>query len=827
MKSAAHPRLSNKNLEEKLETLKYTKLVRNLKGFFNKKKKIIFKKKNENDIPESEFFKKMKEMMVLCLKKEDAIKYFKKDRLFRAEIETRSVADYLTQDKKNIFLNNIRKISKGKLYNLIQNLNIEYYKKKDFIFQYKESLNKFYIILEGTISLYLPYFIKKNMAVKEFLSYFFYIKSNFPKSFVRVEKKNEYLFDGIYQLKINEYKPNCFSEVEENQKQDFYIEEYQNVYNIHEGHQVNQISLLYNLLQNFNGYAKTDVYLLSLNKSDFMHILRICLEEDLSKEFGKLRRYCYIFNSWNNYSLAQIMNYYIPFKTMNEEYLYKQKDESDCFYIIQDGIFEVYCELSPAEFTHYKNYILKKNKNVIEWIKEQKEKKMKLSVEKIIDYINWKIKKEEYPEEKETIDKNNIYIQKTLLNRTEENDDNLINLKVNEEILKEKNKKAKIKLFTLQKNDYIGLGDSIELKSRFYTVQCISKRGVLNKIRILDFIVFISSNHGLNLENVLDYVKERKNKIIERIHINLNRELDNSKRTINNAYSIAFSSYEKRKKFAIKIKTDNIFYINYMNKLNKNKNKNLIQKIKQLNELNHNNAKTNAFIKYKDINIPRKKSAGIRRYYLLNQFMNIEKPKTAIQRLKWNFYDENDKSKTKLSESNKNEKNRRKVQNNISSFILTTSNTDRRSKIISNNRTKRINNIYYLKNNTFSNSKKNLKKQFPQYNLTTTTLYSKNYDLIKNKDSSFNSKYEKEILNMTGIYNTKREKSKKKKATNSTKQDKRPRHILNNFKLSYHSMNKKKENLPIVALLSITNISEGLQLKNNACKNIASAKQYK
>ena len=143
-------------------------------------------------------------MMILGLRKEDVIKYFKKDKFLRAEIETRTVADYLSLDKKNIFFNNIRKISKGKLYTLVRNLTLEFHKKDDLIFLYKEPMNKFCIILEGTISLFLPYFTKKLITIKEFLNYFFYTKKNFPKSFVRVEKKNENLFDGIPQLKINE-----------------------------------------------------------------------------------------------------------------------------------------------------------------------------------------------------------------------------------------------------------------------------------------------------------------------------------------------------------------------------------------------------------------------------------------------------------------------------------------------------------------------------------------------------------------------------------------------------------------------------------------------
>ena len=816
--------ISKRKLEQNAKTTKFTKLVRNLRGFFKKRKKIISKKKNENDISESDYFKTLKDMMIKGLNKEHVIKYFKKDRLLRAEIETRAVAEYLLLDKENIFLNNIGKISKGKLYSLIQCLNIEYYKKDDLIFQYKEPLNKFYIIFEGTISLFLPYFVKKYMSVKDFLNYFFYTKKYFPKSFIRVEKKNEYLFDGIYQLKLNEYDINCISETEENKKQDFYIEEYQNVYNINKGNQVNQISILYNLVQNFNGYSKTNVYLLSLNKSDFMNILRNCLEDDFSKEFGTLRKYSYIFNSWNNYSLAQIITYYIPFNLINEEFLYNQMDESDSFYIIQEGSFDVYCEISLSEFSHYKQYLYSNNKNVIEWIKEQKEKKIKINVEKIIDYIQWKLKKEEYKEEKETIDKNNIYIQKQLMNKSEENGENLINLKVNEEVLKEKNKKIKIKLFTLNKNDYIGLEDSLELKSRFYSVQCSSKKAILNKIRILDFIVFVASNHGLELDKINDYIKERKNKIIERIHINLNRQLNNSKRTITNAFSLALNSYEKRKKLSVKIKTENIYNINYMNNLNKNKNDNVIQKILQLNQNNYYR-NINSFAHYKDINSKRKKSAGIRKFYLLSNFINTEKrSKPHNHKLNWNFNDEIEKSNTKDK--------RRKTQNNISSYILTTSNTDRKSIKNKNKKNKNINNIYYLKKkntNTFSNNIKILKKKIPHYNFTTTTLYDNNADFLKNLDSLNNSKFEKEILNMTGIYNTKREISKTKIVNSSSKDAKKPKRIFSNYKLSHNFINMKKRtnNLPMVALLSISDKKEGLKLKKNKNKNSPNLKYSK
>ena len=82
----------------------------------------------------------------------------------------------------------------------------------------------------------------------------------------------------------------------------------------------------------------------------------------------------YIFNSWTNFSMGQIMNYYIPVQLIKKEILYRQNNFADSFYIIQEGTFDAYVELSLSEFSKYKNYILKNNKNILDWIREEKEK---------------------------------------------------------------------------------------------------------------------------------------------------------------------------------------------------------------------------------------------------------------------------------------------------------------------------------------------------------------------------------------------------------------------------------------------------------------------
>ena len=47
----------------------------------------------------------------------------------------------------------------------------------------------------------------------------------------------------------------------------------------------------------------------------------------------------YIFNSWTNFSMGQIMNYYIPVQLIKKEILYRQNNFADSFYIIQEQNF--------------------------------------------------------------------------------------------------------------------------------------------------------------------------------------------------------------------------------------------------------------------------------------------------------------------------------------------------------------------------------------------------------------------------------------------------------------------------------------------------------
>ena len=749
-----------------IKSMKLTSLVKNMKGFFLKKRKKALKIINEDDNKnESNFFHTLKKLIISNMKPEYVIKFFKKPHSLRTKIEIKSIAEYLCQNEKNIFFNKLKKYGIYRLYNLVQVLNIEHYEKGEIIFNHKDPTYKLKIILEGKISLYLPYFNKQLMPIKDFFDYFFHLKKNFPKIFSLVEHRNQYLYDFLQKLKLNNYNINSLSYIDQEEKKEFYVENNQKVSEVNTGNSLGEIALVYNLPQNYNGIAETDLYLLTMNRSDFMKIVRQVIENEiLFKEFAKLKKFSYIFNSWTNFALGQIMNYYIPVKLIKKETLYKQNNFSDSFYIIQEGTFDAYVELSLSEFSKYKNYILKNNKNILDWIREEKEKS-KIIIDKIIEHIRLMKEINSYPKEKEGIDKNMIYIKKRMLENGEENDNQLINIKLNEDILAEKNTKIKIKLFTLQKNDLIGVIDSLELKSRYYSIECTSDNAVLDKIRILDFIIFIASNHGLDLQNIYQYIQDKKNLIVERVYKNLERYLKNNKRIIHNIYSLAFSSFEKRK---MKILKENAYSIKNMKNLNVDSegNNNLIDKIKKsVNNRKKVYSLTNRENFIIDKNIQRKNQ---KKENILNSLVELNILQKNTEEIKL-------KSKSRLNSSkNHFKENKSKTQSNLSLNSLIKSVSSQRKTpiyILKKNKTINLNtdndkytntipNILKYKLNSLQNEENmNLKNE--NINIS-SIMYNKKFELIKYKNIGFDNKLEKYLTNFLGIYNTKREKSHRK-----------------------------------------------------------------
>ena len=499
---------------------------------------------------ECNFIKVIRESIINEVDEQTILDFFKIPVAKRKQREIKKISDYLSLNQKNKFFWDLRDINKDQLYKLVSALNIEYIEDGKKLLQYNENCDKFYIILKGKISLYMPYFAKKKTNLDDFVNYLLKIKNKDPKSFMRIQKKNETVFEKIMlNLKLNEYNLSTFTPNERKQINEFYIEDVKNVHDIPEGSQVNQFALLYNLKNSFYYFTKGNVILLSITKSEFYQILKNCLEEDLTKHFAKIRKYCYIFNAWGNNNLAQIFNISIPTKILHNEILYSQDSDADSFYLIEDGIFDLYCELSVSEMKQYIKYINNDSENLIHWIKEKSFLVNGVTAEKIMDQIaQGAVRVGEAPRIVVDRSYNNIkYINhKTIENLDENNKESIINLKINEDLLQNKDKKIKIKIGTLYKNDFIGIEDSLELKKRFYTVECSSENGTLSKIPVDSFALLINKNISLHLSHITKYIKEKKKFLIDRINLVINNEINNNKIMVNYTFNKAFIKQGKR-----------------------------------------------------------------------------------------------------------------------------------------------------------------------------------------------------------------------------------------------------------------------------------------
>jgi hypothetical protein len=154
---------------------------------------------------------------------------------------------------------------------------------------------------------------------------------------------------------------------------------------------------------------------------------------------------------------------------------------------------------------------------------------------------------------------------------------------------------------------------------------------------------------------------------------------------------------------------------------------------------------------------------------------------------------------------NAKEKKRKNAQTTISSYILKTPNNNRKTKKFIKAKIKSsFNNYYYSK--SYTNSLKQYNNN--GYTFTTTTLYDKNYDILLDKYLPYNSKLDKEIINMTGIYNTKRE-IKKKRLIISSKVS--PKNINKNKRLAKSNyIDRRIHNL---TLLTNKKLAERINLR--------------
>ena len=455
---------------------------------------------------------------VFSPKKEKEIKFdyiltiLKKPSERRTKGEIRILSDYLS-NKYDFFKKLNNPTDKKKLEKLVSVLNYEEFSPNKNIITFGEEGDKFYILLQGNVTLFKPNYPQKIMTIKEYIYYLNEIKYDDENKLNRILEKNYFLnLDMDFYLNIPP------SSVKNNTKIQVFVEEEESLATFEDGFSFGEIALLKKTKR--NATIKTNILskLVSINKSDYNKIIRELEEKRLEKELKQFKIDFSFFKFWTLNHLIKLFNNLTNQTLIKGDYLFHQNEDYEYIFIIEKGKFEIFSLVSLGWGQKYLEYILDNKNNLIKLILEKhphKEKNLlevfdlakenKLNSPMIFNpYLTNKINTsyEQKVNFLTVINENKFYFNKFNYNR--------------------------IKIKNIDNFDILGLENCLEFKNYFYFAKCVSPFAEVKKIKLYDFYKILSLNSNFNLEFMFDYINKKKLNIINQVKVILENKLEES-----------------------------------------------------------------------------------------------------------------------------------------------------------------------------------------------------------------------------------------------------------------------------------------------------------
>ena len=421
-----------------------------------------------------------------------------KDSNKRNSKEILIVADYLSKHYKyfiDLNKNNIQiKVDK-----LVKICKLEKFNPNDIIIFYGDIADKFYIVLEGKVSVYIPEFIHKEITLYEFLNILEEIKTVNKLKYERIKSKNKgFNFDNI---NINEIDPNSN---EMKVKYNFYLENEEKLGEYGEGYSFGEIALIKKTTRNATIKAIDDVICLSISKNEYDDAIEEFQSKKLTKDFDSFKKIYPFFDCFTNEKMIKIFNCLSQKVIYKGDYLFHQNDIDDYIYLTVRGNFEIYSYISYSWLNEYYNYIDESSGNILYYILLNK----KVKYNEVLDTIKKiKIKAEQSPMKDidyKLFDGYNISNKNNLK-------DNLYYIKNDEEQINNKKNIFKILLNKVDYNYIFGLEDCFDFKRKFYSVKCLSSSAELKCIKINDLLKIIWSLNKDEYMYILNFIMDKKN----------------------------------------------------------------------------------------------------------------------------------------------------------------------------------------------------------------------------------------------------------------------------------------------------------------------------
>ena len=214
----------------------------------------------------------------------------------RTKYDIRSIQNYML---KNIgYFQKLNEESDGseRIPKIIQVLNYECFKKDEYVINFGEIGNKFYILLSGTVSIYKPSPKNMNMTLYDYVKYLLKIR-DIEKNLLKFERVQNYNsnIDRVKLLLID-YDPEKlpFS----SKKLPFVIEEERFVVKLGPGASFGEMALIKNEPRNADIIANEKSILGSVDKIDYRKIIKDMEEQKINLQLKSFKSDFPFFNNW-------------------------------------------------------------------------------------------------------------------------------------------------------------------------------------------------------------------------------------------------------------------------------------------------------------------------------------------------------------------------------------------------------------------------------------------------------------------------------------------------------------------------------------------------